>query len=250
MVGTIGSQEHYEKMLFDAIVGMNVCGSSDPSQNGERNALEYVKSKVLTGNGDVTIFDVGANIGDYSQQLIEVFKDQAEILSFEPSEKTFASLSSRGLNGATLHNFGFSDKVGEEILYSDQDLSGMASLYKRRLDHFGIDMGRTEKIKLDTIDNFCKSRGINKISFLKLDVEGNELKVLSGAAEMFKSIQFIQFEFGGCNLDSRTYFQDFWYALKDNYKIYRIVKDGLFEIREYKEMYELFMMTNFLAEKR
>jgi len=64
------------------------------------------------------------------------------------------------------------------------------------------------------------------------------------------SIDFIQFEFGGCNIDSRTYFQDFYYLLKDNYKIYRIVKDGIYPINQYREMYEAFITTNYLAEKK
>ncbi|GHV56141.1 hypothetical protein AGMMS49579_20380 [Spirochaetia bacterium] len=77
------------------------------------------------------------------------------------------------------------------------------------------------------------------------------MKVLEGAKHMIQSgnIDFIQFEFGGCNIDSRTYFQDFFYALKDRYRIYRIIRDGLFEIKAYREMYECFMNSNFFAER-
>lgn len=63
-------------------------------------------------------------------------------------------------------------------------------------------------------------------------------------------IEVIQFEFGGCNIDSRTYFQDFYYLLKDNYKIYRILKNGLIEIKSYKEIYEIFITINYLAIKK
>jgi len=85
-----------------------------------------------------------------------------------------------------------------------------------------------------------------------MDVEGNELKVLDGALNMLasKRIRFIQFEFGGCNIDSRTFFQDFYYLLNKDFQLYRIVQDGLFPINHYKECYELFMTTNFLAELR
>ena len=62
-----------------------------------------------------------------------------------------------------------------------------------------------------------------------------------------KKINFIQFEFGGCNIDSRTYFQDFFYLLNDNYTIYRDLKNGLFEMPVYKETYEIFITINFLA---
>ena len=63
-----------------------------------------------------------------------------------------------------------------------------------------------------------------------------------------KKIKFIQFEFGSCNIDSKTYFQDFWYLLKDNYNIYRIVKDGITPIIKYKETSEIFTTINYLAE--
>jgi hypothetical protein len=65
-----------------------------------------------------------------------------------------------------------------------------------------------------------------------------------------KKIDNIQFEFGGCNIDSRTYFQDFFYLLKDNYRIYRVLKDGLFEIPTYKETYEIFTTINYSAVKK
>lgn len=63
------------------------------------------------------------------------------------------------------------------------------------------------------------------------------------------NIDFIQFEFGGCNIDSRTYFQDFYYFLKDNYDIYRIVKNGLRKIDRYSETCEVFLNSNYIAEK-
>ena len=60
------------------------------------------------------------------------------------------------------------------------------------------------------------------------------------------AITNILFEFGGCNIDSRTFFQDFFYLLKDKYHIYRVLQDGLFQISEYREIYEIFLTTNFL----
>ncbi|MFN8245330.1 MAG: hypothetical protein U0T56_02965 [Ferruginibacter sp.] len=85
-----------------------------------------------------------------------------------------------------------------------------------------------------------------------MDVEGHELSCLKGASTMIKNgaIDFIQFEFGGCNIDSRTYLQDFWYLLHDQYNFYRIVKDGLMPIEQYNERWEIFKNINFLLEKK
>jgi len=109
-----------------------------------------------------------------------------------------------------------------------------------------------EKVEMKTIDCFCEENNIKRIDFLKLDVEGNELKVLEGAKGIIKSgnVDFIQFEFGGCNIDSRTYFQDFYYLLYKDYDLYRILKDGLFHIDKYKEIYECFITTNFFAVRK
>jgi FkbM family methyltransferase len=154
------------------------------------------------------------------------------------------------LANVELYNFGFGNTNAKATLFSNIDESGLASVYKRRLDHHNINMNKKETIKLKTIDSFCKKQNILRIHFLKLDVEGNEMKVLEGAGKMLDSnaIDFIQFEFGGCNIDSRTYFQDFYYMLKDKYKIYRVLKKGLFEIKRYSETNEAFLTTNYLAE--
>ena len=145
-----------------------------------------------------------------------------------------------------------SDNENKVLLYTDQEESGLASIYKRKLDHFGVFMENSEEIELSTIDIYCKRNGIDKIHFLKLDVEGHELSVLNGAKQMIANslIDYIQFEFGGCNIDSRTYFQDFYYFLKDNYKIYKILRDGLYEIKSYKESMEIFLTINYLAIRK
>jgi len=85
-----------------------------------------------------------------------------------------------------------------------------------------------------------------------LDVEGHEYAVLQGAKELIErnKIQFIQFEFGGCNIDSRVFFQDFFYFLSPKYKIFRVLKDGLYPINEYSENLEVFSVTNYFAQLR
>jgi hypothetical protein len=121
------------------------------------------------------------------------------------------------------------------------------------MDHYGVYLGREEDVEIRRIDTFCKEQGIGRIGFLKLDIEGHEFRALQGASAMIDSgnIDCIQFEFGQCDIDSRTFFQDFYYLLKGNYTIYRILKNGLHEIRGYKETYELFRgTTNYLAIRK
>ncbi|WP_018611008.1 FkbM family methyltransferase [Segetibacter koreensis] len=253
MAGKIKNQQFFENLNQLTLTGLNIGGGSNPLDSGEKKALEYVYSKVHSQK-NLVLLDVGANVGEYSILLKEVFGENAHIRSFEPSLKTFEKLTANIRNQPTiqLHNFGFGIENTRIPLYSDSEASGLASVYKRNLAHFNIDMKLNEEIEIKTLDSFCKDNNIDHIHFLKLDVEGHEIKVLEGASELLgeNKIDFIQFEFGGCNIDSRTYFQDFYYLLKDKYTIYRIVKDGLYEIKKYKESYEAFITTNYLAERK
>lgn len=61
-------------------------------------------------------------------------------------------------------------------------------------------------------------------------------------------IKYIQFEFGGANIDSGTYFRDLWYLLSLKYNLYKITGQGLIPIKKYKENLEVFLMFNYLAE--
>ena len=102
-----------------------------------------------------------------------------------------------------------------------------------------------------TIDDFVAENGLGTVDFAKFDIEGHELAALRGAARTMEQgkIRALSFEFGGCNIDSRTYFQNFWYALGTlGYRIY--VVNPLFgatRLKAYDERHEVFLTTNFIA---
>lgn len=244
-------QRFYEALFQLSLLGMNVGGGASPTNSGEKLALTYIKNKLKHIKNPV-IFDVGANVGDYTKLLTETFSESVKIYSFEPSHTTYKKLRANiGTTGnVNLYNLGFGNRNTKAILFSDREGSGLASVLKRKLEHYNISLDKKEHVELKTIDAFCGEQKISHIHLLKLDVEGNEMNVLMGARKILedRAIPYIQFEFGGCNIDSRTYFRDFYYLLKDNYKIFRILKDGLFEVRNYSEKYEAFYTTNYLAK--
>lgn len=250
MMGNIRFQKLFEKLHLLSLDGMHIGAGASTEASGEAYVINYVHQK-LKNISNITIFDVGANVGDYAILLSSVFNKNTQILCFEPSKKTYQKLltNTKTLSNISYYNIGLGNEESKVELFSNADESGLASLYNRRLDHFGIDMNQVEDVDMTTVDSFCLKNGINRIHFLKMDVEGHELKVLQGAKNLLTSVDFIQFEFGGCNIDSRTFFQDFFYLLKDNFRIYRIVRNGIFEIKTYKEMYESFLTTNYLAER-
>lgn len=197
----------------------------------------------------LVIFDVGANKGQFAQAVLKIFDQNVTLYSFEPSVNTFCILKA-ALTDCTnfkIYNYGLGESNEELTLYMDKKASGEASIYKRQVS--GKTYEITETIKIITLDNFCVDNNINHIHYLKLDVEGHELSVLKGAKCTLSScmIDWIQFEFGGCNIDSRTYFRDFFDLLSPNYNIYRLVRNGLVPINQYHETLEIFTTTNFIA---
>ena len=253
VVGKKRLQRFFEPLFLLSLRGLNYGNGGDFKESGELNVLKYISDK-FNNEESLIIFDVGGNAGNYSKALSDFFNSKATIHFFEPSKKTYEVFleTTKNINHIIPNNFGFSDIENYQLLYTNEDGSGLASIYHRKLEHFGISMDKSEEIKLSTVDAYCQTNHIDRIHFLKLDIEGHELKALHGATQMInsKKIDVIQFEFGGCNIDSRTYFQDFFYLLKDNYRIFRILKDGLFEMPTYKETYEIFITINYLAVRK
>ena len=198
--------------------------------------------------------DVGANHGLYSKELLKQYGTTLQELHlFEPSKELVENYLLFNDHRVKVNNVALSNSEGISTLYKVHDNSGLNSLTKRRLDHFNTSMSESESITTVTLDQYVKEHGIGKIDLLKIDVEGHELDVLNGATDCLDSnvISCIQFEFGGCNIDTRTFFQDFWYLLsiKYNFKIYRITPLGISLVEKYQERDEVFVTTNFLAVK-
>jgi FkbM family methyltransferase len=252
-LSTFKSQQVWEEIFLLSLTRMNYSNSGNYSDTGELFAANFIKERLKPVKSFV-LFDVGANKGHYAKSLLSVFNSNATIYAFEPSQHTYKTLKENvsGIENIIPHRLGFSDKETSQTLFASSEESNYTSLYQRRLEHYRINMDQTEQVTLTTIDTFCRENQIERIHFLKLDIEGHELSALKGAKKMMdeNKIDFIQFEFGGCNIDSRTFFQDFFYFFKDKYTIHRILQDGIFELPEYKESYEIFTNSNYLAIRK
>jgi FkbM family methyltransferase len=241
-----------------AIFGMNYGGGGLIETSGEIRVLSGVVAAGCRDIASPIVFDVGANIGDYSL-LVRRHLPAAQIYAFEPSLATFRTLvkhlAEAGENGRIKpHNIGFSDAEKTLELYSytieGQEVSLLSSIDLRQPTQVvDVKTSASEQIQVRTIDRFCETEGIERIDFLKLDVEGHELAVLRGARRMLtdRRVKMIQFEFGPANIYSRTFFYDFWSLLAEAYDIYRIVPDGIVPVRYYGEHLEIFLTTNYLA---
>jgi FkbM family methyltransferase len=257
ILGKFGGRSRYQACIEAihkaSLAGMNF-GVSDIGRSGEIASIRHVHDTLKSRNETIRIFDVGANIGNFAKEAVSTFSaDNCKIYCFEPSPETFRALCRNSASKNIMpFNFALGDSRGSFPLFVSERDSGLSSLYNRRLAHIGIAMRPIADVEVRTLDDVCLENGIEHIHFLKLDVEGNEISVLKGSGGLLSrgAIDFIQFEFGGCNIDSRTYFQDFYYMLGNTFDFFRICADGLYPVESYKESNEIFMPVNYLAQKK
>lgn len=245
---TMRFQWLWERLLSVALYGMNM-GPIDIKTNGEEFLLKKLARRLPK---DAVLFDVGANKGEYTLALLEQFGREAKIFAFEPSIYTYGILNSIVPAHATLRleNIGFGEKVESVDLYYETEGSTLASVHKRDLSEYGIQHARhAETIRITRIDEYCRANNIRRINLLKLDVEGHELAVLKGCENLLsqKNIDVIQFEFGGCNVDSRVFLKDFYELLTPEYNLFRMVADGLVPLHTYRAVYEKYGTNNLVA---
>jgi FkbM family methyltransferase len=214
--------------------------------------LEVKAAASLLGHIPKLCIDVGGNVGLYSKALLSEFA--TKIVVFEPNKKNNQILleTFSGNKNVSIEKLALSNENSVATLHADKDGSGLASLTKRKLDHFGISFDFSEQVKTVRFEDYWNDvLGAPAIGLLKLDIEGHELEALDGLGKSINHIELIQFEFGGCNIDTRTYFKDFWnFFTKHSFDIYRIGPLGLRKIKGYRELDEFFSTTNYFAKKR
>jgi|SRR5579872_1566729 len=194
-------------------------------RNGESNLLDRFAQLAPR-----TVFDVGANVGAWSLVASKLFPS-AVIHCFELSERTFKTLQSRvGGSAFVLNNMGLSDKAG---IFEYKDYGDNSELNTIVLDAVIHDRNiepRLVRAELTTGNDYCGSRDIDRIDFLKIDVEGAEHLVLRGFSDLLgkRAIRAIQFEYGYSNGDAKFLMRDFYKLFSGyGYVVARVQKGPL-----------------------
>jgi FkbM family methyltransferase len=126
------------------------------------------------------VWDIGANVGHYSEKFAEVVGPSGHVIAFEPVPETVAILARnvQSRPNVTVKQVALSDYTGETLFFCDPGDRATASFLKPTDDAVGT------CVPVHCGDEFLKSCEPNVV---KIDVEGYEHEVLLGMAEVLRS---------------------------------------------------------------
>jgi FkbM family methyltransferase len=133
---------------------------------------------------DAVTVDVGANCGLYTRKLSQLSK---RVHAFEPSYRMAELLRRTSASNVSIYEVALSDHTGDADLFIPQDrdklIYGLASLEPRQVaSEQGVVSTKVSTVRLDAIIR-------EDVAFIKVDVEGHELNVLSGSVKLLEHSQ-------------------------------------------------------------
>lgn len=170
---------------------------SDQYINFFRNSIISHEEKIkcligpLIKSGDI-VYDVGANIGQYTMFFSECVDTEGKVISFEPDVQNYSLLVFNKLRNScdnvTTLNMGVGDKTQEKVFYSDRRTGGRTSSFIE--DYVKVDGEKPNRVtKITTLTNIQTEYGVP--SLIKIDVEGFEALVLLGLSDISNDTSFM-----------------------------------------------------------
>jgi FkbM family methyltransferase len=157
--------------------------------------LEFAKRHLRPGD---VAFDVGSQVGLYTLTFSRAVGTTGRVIAFEPDPRNRDRLEANlKLNDFTANveivPLALSDSAGSAVLYRSSD-TGHNSMRASVATESRVD---EIPIETTTLDEFCKRASIDRIRFLKVDVEGHEPSVLAGASETIAAhrVDFVMLEY-------------------------------------------------------
>jgi len=147
----------------------------------------YADLRRLLPDGAKTLFDVGANVGDVTARLRRCFPGAA-VHCFEPFDNAFGRLRDRFREDPNVHpvQSAVAERCGSATSYLCQkdtcnSLLAPAAEARDWVSAKKITNVGSMEVPLVTLDEYCRKEAIDRIDFLKIDVQGAEMLVLRGA---------------------------------------------------------------------
>lgn len=167
----------YQNSMLSEIVDLvyPILGEYDSCVEGS-----YENGRVIVEEGDVVI-DAGANVGLFSAYASS---KGAIVYSFEPNKEVAKILRkvSELNNGFQIIDKALSDKKGIGLLGYNQSASTMGRIIEMNNSQNEI----IQEIAITSIDELVENNVIEKVDFIKADIEGSERDMLRGAKETLK----------------------------------------------------------------
>lgn len=221
--------------------------NSDFASNGEARFLREILPSLNSEAG--VVFDVGANVGHWAQCCLAI-APKLNMHLFEPAAAPYKTLELIEWPPAVrLNNVGLGSQRETLALNVVRGQSSLNSIYSRTTAVDSL-VREVESVTLTTLDDYCGAHGIERIDFLKIDVEGHEWAVLTGARALLQErrIRLIQFEYGGCYLDARVQLADVWALLAGyGFSIGKLIPSGVRRYERYEQPLETFKYSNWVA---
>lgn len=133
----------------------------------------------------MVVIDVGANQGEYALFAARRVT-QGKVVAFEPLPTIlhvlYKNVSLNNFKNIQIFEMGLSDAEGYfEIHEIDDAHEGLATAYPGKRKSKSV-----HKIVLRTLDDVIREQAIERVDFIKIDIEGGELKALKGSLETLK----------------------------------------------------------------
>ncbi len=192
------------------------------------NFQDYVtRNRYFSIPADAVIIDVGANIGSMTFKFAGM-APKGHVYAFEPTDYAYAKL----IKNISLNpQFAFRITPVQRFLADQNRLKHEMKAYASwKVDgstpnphplHGGA-IKPADSVPAVTLDHFCLENGIQRVDLIKIDTDGYEYKVLSGARKTIKKyLPYVVFEIGGYVLNEHQlefeqfhdYFGNFGYRL-------------------------------------
>ena len=158
----------------------------------EELEAKIMEEKIEMGN---IVVDVGANIGLHTLNMARIVGNTGQVFAFEPDPSNFEILKKNvkinNYKNIILEQKAVGDKHGRTTLYQS-DHPGKHRIFPQ------TEQAKSQvQVELTNLDNYFDSDMIDKINFIKIDVEGLEFSVLKGMKNILKNSKKIKilFEF-------------------------------------------------------
>jgi FkbM family methyltransferase len=140
----------------------------------------------VPGRGD-TLIDIGAGVGEETIIFSSLVGSEGKVFAIEAHPKTFQALTylkeTNGLKNVICSNVALSDKAGIVQIEDSENSLGNSILQVSANKHF--------QILAETFDDFVKRNKLERIDFVKMNVEGAEQLIVKGMVESMSIIKHL-----------------------------------------------------------